>query len=193
MPNLCLSFPQNAVKFQLIKDWTNLRAYYATDPNAVLNDTDVVWRHADRPNYSNTRKAFEETNQMSHEPGSLEAIVQKLVRNWVRNWEIEASFNSSLTDWLTVDPNKYPQPAEHMLKSIALPTTTLNHSHKTIKRMMPTFCQRAEGQIKAHGGPLAIKGVTIATVNSELKVEKLETWFDLLTMLNKFERRRSSH
>jgi hypothetical protein len=191
---------------------------------------------------------------MSHEPGSLEAIVQ----NIVKNWEIEASFKSSLTHWRTVDPDKYtflmnggePQPAEHMLKvgtynailtesNFYSPANNdFESSHKTFQRMMPTFawevlevysgppkvafkwrhwgvmkndyvgyneyveprhlCMFREGfsanswllpnskkqkvRVKAHGGPIDIQEVTVATVNSGLKVEKLETWFDPLAM-----------
>ncbi|KAK9386011.1 hypothetical protein V1515DRAFT_197700 [Lipomyces mesembrius] len=203
---------------------------YATDPNAVLNDTDATWRHGAPPNYSNTRKVFEETKQMSHETGSLEAIVQ----NIVKNWEIEASFKTSLTDWRTVDPDKYtfsmnggePQPAEHMLKvgtynailtesNFYSPANNdFESSHKTFKRMMPTFAwevlevysgppkvafkwrhwgvmkndyvgyndKKQKVRVKAHGGLIDIQGVTVATVNSGLKVEKLETWFDPLAM-----------
>ncbi|KAK9353693.1 hypothetical protein V1505DRAFT_353482 [Lipomyces doorenjongii] len=203
---------------------------YAGDPNAVLNDTNAVWRHGDPPNYSNTRKVFEETKRMSHESGSLEAIVQ----NIVKNWEIEASFKSSLTDWRTVDPNKYtfvmnggePQSAEHMLRvgtynailtesNFYSPVNNdFESSHKTFKRMMPTFAwevlevysgppkvafkwrhwgvmkndyvgyndKKQKVRVKAHGGPIDIQGVTVATVNGGLKVEKLETWFDPLSM-----------
>lgn len=35
---------------------------------------------------------------------------------------------------------------------------------------------------KSHGGTIDIQGVTIATVNDKLQVEKLETWFDSMEM-----------
>lgn len=35
---------------------------------------------------------------------------------------------------------------------------------------------------KAHGGTIDIQGVTVAHVNDQLKVEKLETWFDSMEM-----------
>jgi len=35
---------------------------------------------------------------------------------------------------------------------------------------------------KAHGGTIDIQGVTVATVNDKLQVEKLETWFDSMEM-----------
>jgi hypothetical protein len=35
---------------------------------------------------------------------------------------------------------------------------------------------------KAHGGPIDIQGVTVAEVDDQLRVLKLETWFDPLEM-----------
>ncbi|KAK9321778.1 hypothetical protein V1517DRAFT_325361 [Lipomyces orientalis] len=209
---------------------------FAIDPNAVLKDTDAVWRHGAPPDYSNTRKVFEESKQMSHESGSLEAIVQ----NIVKNWEIEASFKPSLSDWRTVDPEKYtfsmnggePRPAEHMLNvgtynailtesNFYSPANNdFESSHKTFKRMMPTFAwevlevysgpptvafkwrhwgvmkndyvgyneMNQRVRVKAHGGLIDIQGVTVATVNDGLKVEKLETWFDPLAMFKQVSR-----
>ncbi|KAJ8098583.1 hypothetical protein POJ06DRAFT_199528 [Lipomyces tetrasporus] len=204
---------------------------FALDPNAVLQDTDAAWRHGAPPGYSNTRKVFEESKQTNHESGSLEAIV---IANIVKNWEIEASFKPSVSDWRTVDPEKYsfsmnggePRPAEHMLKvgtynailtesNFYSPANNdFESSHKTFKRMMPTFAwevlevysgppkvafkwrhwgvmkndyvgyneKKQKVRVKAHGGLIDIQGVTVATVNDGLKVEKLETWFDPLAM-----------
>ncbi|KAK9364560.1 hypothetical protein V1509DRAFT_517488 [Lipomyces kononenkoae] len=139
---------------------------FATDPNAVLKDVDSSWRNGQPPDYSNTRKVFEETKQMNHAPGSLEQIVQ----NIVKNWEIEASFKSSLSDWRTVDPEKYsfsinggePQPASHMLKVgtynailsesnfYSPQNNDFEASHKTFKRMMPTFAWEV---LEVYSGP----------------------------------------
>lgn len=154
----------------------------------------------------------------------------------MKNWEIEASFKSRVSDWRTVDPEKYtfsvnggpPQPAEHMLKVgtyNAIITANefydpqhsdFEKSHKTFKRMMPTFAwevlevysgppvvsfkwrhwgvmkedyvgvnkQGEKITIKAHGGPIEIMGVTTATVDDKVRIQKLETWFDPLTMFN---------
>lgn len=56
----------------------------------------------------------------NHEAKSLETLVENLVKNW----EIEASHKMDVSQWRTVDPEKYtfainggpPQDAEHMLK-----------------------------------------------------------------------------
>lgn len=122
----------------------------ATDPDQGIPKTDIY-----------TAK------QTSHEPGSLPDLVQNLVKNW----EIEASFKTNLRDWRTVDPEVYtfavnggsPQPAEHMLKVgtynaiIGTPNawysprrSDLASSHKTFKRMMPTFAWEV---LEVYGGP----------------------------------------
>lgn len=55
-----------------------------------------------------------------HAPGSLELMVENLVKNW----EVEASHKLDVGEWRTVDPKAYtfscnggaPQDASHMLK-----------------------------------------------------------------------------
>lgn len=92
---------------------------------------------------------------MFHESGSLPFLVENLVKNW----EIEASFKTSLADWRTIDHTKYTfslnggpaQSGEHMLKvgtynALLTPSkyydpehNDFEKSHKSFKRMMPTF------------------------------------------------------
>ncbi|KAF2116869.1 hypothetical protein BDV96DRAFT_464445, partial [Lophiotrema nucula] len=138
---------------------------YVLDSDAVLKDT-ANWRYGRAPDYSKTRKMFHETKRMSHEAGSLPDLVQNLVKNW----EVEASFKPTLSDWRTVDPENYsfaingsdPQTAEHMLKvgtynAIISPNeyyspeySDFNSSHKTFKRMMPTFAWEV---LEVYSGP----------------------------------------
>lgn len=40
---------------------------------------------------------------MNHAPGSLEEMVENLVKNW----EVEASFKPRLSDWRTIDHERY--------------------------------------------------------------------------------------
>jgi hypothetical protein len=56
---------------------------YLSDPNAVLKDvpSDVKWRDS-LPNYDKPNQLFEQHKTTSHPPGSLEDIVQNLVKNW---------------------------------------------------------------------------------------------------------------
>ena len=56
---------------------------YLSDPNIVLNDvaTDTKWRTS-LPNYDKANKLFQQHKTTNHLPGSLEDIVQNLVKNW---------------------------------------------------------------------------------------------------------------
>ncbi|KAF2860842.1 hypothetical protein K470DRAFT_257619 [Piedraia hortae CBS 480.64] len=141
-------------------------ADFLTSPNAVFGDEGVQWRYGRAPDYSKTRKYWEETKKMNHKAGSLEEIVENLVKNW----EVEASFKPRLSDWRTIDHAKYsfainggpPQTGEHMLKvgtynAIITPNeyyspehSDFASSHKTFKRMMPTFAWEV---IEVYSGP----------------------------------------
>lgn len=103
---------------------------------------------------------------MNHAAGSL----PQLVENLVKNWEVEASFKPRLEDWRTIDHKNYtfainggpPQSAEHMLKvgtynAIIAPNeyyspenSDFASSHKTFKRMMPTFAWEV---LEVYSGP----------------------------------------
>jgi len=96
--------------------------------------------------------------------------LESIVENLVKNWEIEASFKKNIEDWRTIDPKAYtfainggpPQSAEHMLKvgtynAIIAPnefyspeTSDFASSHKTFKRMMPTFAWEV---LEVYSGP----------------------------------------
>ena len=104
--------------------------------------------------------------RMNHAAGSLPLLVENLVKNW----EIEASFKTDLKDWRTIDRSKYgfamnggpSQPGEHMLKvgtynAIIAPNeyyspknSDFASSHKTFKRMMPTFAWEV---LEVYSGP----------------------------------------
>lgn len=103
----------------------------------------------------------------NHEAGSLPSLVENLVKNW----EIEASFKPTLSDWRTISPHTYtfainggpPQTAEHMLNvgTYNAIISSKNEyydpansdfatSHKTFKRMMPTFAWEV---LEVYSGP----------------------------------------
>ncbi|KAE9373213.1 hypothetical protein N431DRAFT_503936 [Stipitochalara longipes BDJ] len=139
---------------------------YVLDPNATLNDASANWRHGRAPDYAQTRKIYEETKTKSHEAASL----PNLVENLVKNWEVEASFKSDISDWRTIDRPNYtfsinggpPQSAEHMLKVgtynaiisandfYSPEKSDFASSHKTFKRMMPTFAWEV---LEVYSGP----------------------------------------
>ncbi|KAL2135941.1 hypothetical protein VTI74DRAFT_6169 [Chaetomium olivicolor] len=139
---------------------------YVLDADAVLKDEGVNWRHGRAPDYSRTRKIWAETKKASHTAGSLPDLVEKLVKNW----EIEASYKVDLADWRTIDRSKYrfsvnggpEQTGEDMLKvgtynAIIEPNefycpmrSSFDASHKTFKRMMPTFAWEV---LEVYAGP----------------------------------------
>ena len=101
----------------------------------------------------------------NHEAESLLSLVQNLVKNW----EVEASFKCDISDWRTIDQPNYtfainggpPQSAEYMLKvgtynAIIAPNyyspekSDFVSSHKTFKRMMPTFAWEV---LEVYSGP----------------------------------------
>lgn len=108
----------------------------------------------------------------NHEAGSLPFLVENLVKNW----EIEASYKTDISEWRTIDHATYkfsvnggpPQSAEHMLNvgtynALIAPNqyygskhADFSSSHKTFKRMMPTFAWEV---LEVYGGPpvVAIK------------------------------------
>ncbi|KAG9245553.1 hypothetical protein BJ878DRAFT_533829 [Calycina marina] len=139
---------------------------YVLDPNAVLKDTTAVWRYQRPPDYTNTRRVYNHTKSKHHEAASL----PDLVENLVKNWEIEASFKTSIKDWRTIDQSNYTfsvnggpaQTGEHMLKVGTYNATITSNeyyspensdfaaSHKTFKRMMPTFAWEV---LEVYSGP----------------------------------------
>ncbi|SMY23243.1 unnamed protein product [Zymoseptoria tritici ST99CH_1A5] len=139
---------------------------YLASPNAVFADEGVQWRYGRAPDYTKTRKVWAEGKRMNHAAGSL----PQLVENLVKNWEVEASFKPRLSDWRTVDHEKYsfamgsgePRDAEHMIKVgtyngiiganeyYSPENSDFNSSHKTFKRMMPTFAWEV---LEVYSGP----------------------------------------
>ncbi|CZT00372.1 uncharacterized protein RAG0_08420 [Rhynchosporium agropyri] len=139
---------------------------YLLDPDATLKDSTSKWRYGRAPDYSNTRKVYEQSKTQSHTAASL----PNLVENLVKNWEVEASFKPDISDWRTINHANYSfsinggpaQDAEHMLKvgtynAIITPNefydpekSDFASSHKTFKRMMPTFAWEV---LEVYSGP----------------------------------------
>ncbi|KAG4030150.1 hypothetical protein MFRU_013g01730 [Monilinia fructicola] len=139
---------------------------YLLDPNAVMKDVDAKWRYNQPPDYTNTRKVWAQTKTQNHAAASLPSLVENLVKNW----EVEASFKTDIADWRTIDhPNftfsingSAPVTGEYMLRVgtyNAILTSNeyyspeksdFSSSHKTFKRMMPTFAWEV---LEVYSGP----------------------------------------
>ncbi|KAB8292160.1 hypothetical protein EYC80_007903 [Monilinia laxa] len=139
---------------------------YLLDPNAVMKDVDAKWRYNQPPDYTNTRKVWAQTKSQNHAAASLPSLVENLVKNW----EVEASFKTDIADWRTIDHSNFtfsingsaPVTGEYMLRVgtyNAILTSNeyyspeksdFSSSHKTFKRMMPTFAWEV---LEVYSGP----------------------------------------
>jgi hypothetical protein len=56
---------------------------FCLDRDAVLKDqsSDIKWRNG-IPNYSKANTLFDKHKSTDHQPGSLQFIVQNIVKNW---------------------------------------------------------------------------------------------------------------
>merc|ERR1719412_2512332 len=62
----------------------------------------IKWRFG-LPNYARVNDAYFKHREKIHPEGSLEAVVQKLVKNW----EVEAHHISDIHQWKTMDITKF--------------------------------------------------------------------------------------
>jgi hypothetical protein len=62
----------------------------------------VKWRFG-KPNYSVVNKLYFENRTKKHADGTLESVVQKLVKNW----EVESHHIADIKDWQTMDVSKF--------------------------------------------------------------------------------------
>ncbi|PPS43872.1 ester cyclase [Chroococcidiopsis sp. TS-821] len=69
----------------------------------IAEGSNVEWRYGEPPDYSRNNAALKEQSQYNHIEGSLEAIVQNLVRTF----EMEASFKTNPQQWLSIVADKF--------------------------------------------------------------------------------------
>ncbi|HEY9693083.1 MAG TPA: ester cyclase [Oculatellaceae cyanobacterium] len=69
----------------------------------IAHDDGVEWRYQERPDYSHTNKSLQAQSQYAHIEGSLEAIVQNLVRAF----EMEATHKTNPAQWVSVVADKF--------------------------------------------------------------------------------------
>lgn len=67
-----------------------------------LADESIKWREG-RPDYTKANVAFLKGRSMKHQAGSLELLVENLVKEW----EMEASHKMDLAQWKTVEQSEY--------------------------------------------------------------------------------------
>jgi hypothetical protein len=69
----------------------------------IANSQDAEWRYGDAPDYTRTNTFLNKERNHNHANGSLEAIVQNLVRAF----EMEASFKTNPQQWVSVVADKF--------------------------------------------------------------------------------------
>ena len=77
---------------------------WVKDRDTVITQTaDAEWRYSNPPEYHRTNAFLKQESQYSHLEGSLEAIVQNLVRAF----EMEASFKTNPQEWVSIVQDKF--------------------------------------------------------------------------------------
>ncbi|BCL38519.1 SnoaL-like polyketide cyclase [Nostoc sp. MS1] len=69
----------------------------------IAHDSNVEWRYQEPPDYSRTNQYLKQQSKSNHIEGSLEAIVQNLVRAF----EMEASFKTNPQQWVSIVADKF--------------------------------------------------------------------------------------
>jgi len=54
---------------------------------SFMDDANIAWRHGTKPNFDAVNKKYMEEKTTNHEDGSLEQVVENLVKTW----EMESS------------------------------------------------------------------------------------------------------
>lgn len=67
-----------------------------------LDDASIEWRTG-KPDYAQANLAFVSGKTQNHQAGSLEEVVENLVKTW----EMEASHKKNMSQWTTIDYDNY--------------------------------------------------------------------------------------
>lgn len=67
-----------------------------------MDDPEIQWREG-KPDYTKLNKSYLEGRTRKHKEGSLEKVVEDLVKTW----EMEASHKIRVEDWQTIDRNAF--------------------------------------------------------------------------------------
>ncbi|NJM19608.1 MAG: ester cyclase [Richelia sp. RM2_1_2] len=81
----------------------NLPLWVQEREKVIAKSIDNEWRGGNPPDYSESNQGLASESQANHNMGSLEAIVENLVRTF----ELEASFKTNPQQWLSVVKDKF--------------------------------------------------------------------------------------
>ncbi|BAY37513.1 hypothetical protein NIES2111_18520 [Nostoc sp. NIES-2111] len=82
---------------------TNQPVWIQDRDTVIAHDSNVEWRYQEPPDYSRTNQYLKQESKYNHLEGSLEAIVQNLVRAF----EMEASFKTNPQQWVSIVADKF--------------------------------------------------------------------------------------
>jgi hypothetical protein len=82
---------------------TNQPLWIQDRDTVIAHDAHVEWRYQTPPDYSRTNEYLKRDSQCNHLEGSLEAIVQNLVRTF----EMEASYKTNPQEWISIVTEKF--------------------------------------------------------------------------------------
>lgn len=210
-----LSFESKGLPFgELIRDYEPLPT--------------TVWRFG-KPNYARVNKLYFELRSKKHAQGSLEAVVQNLVKNW----EVESHHIADIHHWQTMDITKFqaalnggcPCSAQLMADigpynmllgetkfysakqhtfassnvvfSNAFPEgfawevlevysgpPTVSFKWRHFSRFPGSYVDKNGNTHKGNGKPFDLIGMCIAQVNDDLKIEKLDVYYNPNDMID---------
>ena len=81
----------------------NLPLWVQDRDQVIAESTDVQWRYQTPPDYSRSKENLAKESTLNHLEGTLEAIVQNLVRTF----EMEVSFKTNPQQWLSIVNDKF--------------------------------------------------------------------------------------
>ncbi len=81
----------------------NLPLWVQDRDKVIAESTDVQWRYQTAPDYSRSNENLATESTRNHLEGTLEAIVQNLVRTF----EMEVSFKTNPQEWLSIANDKF--------------------------------------------------------------------------------------
>jgi hypothetical protein len=81
----------------------NLPLWVQDRDQVIAESTDVQWRYQTAPDYSRSNENLATESTRNHLKGTLEAIVQNLVRTF----EMEVSFKTNPQQWLSIVTDKF--------------------------------------------------------------------------------------
>jgi SnoaL-like polyketide cyclase len=183
----------------------NLPLWVQNRDKVIAESTDVEWRYQTPPDYSRSNENLAKESIYNHFEGTLEAIVQNLVRTF----EMEVSFKANPQEWLSIVNDNFRvstnADSEHYKASEETFESSAKVFHTTFPQGFPwevlevfsgppnvTFKWRHwghfNGEYKGHaptGETIEIIGMSIAKVTDDLKVISLEHYFDNNLFLEK--------